>query len=169
MSAAAILAEIERCGARVVVVGDAVKIVKSSPAVVIPERLVADARAAKEAIRDALRQPVRGGLFDLAADKVIAAGPLPDMPALRWRAFVDDARRFARDWGERAEALGWSPPDAYGHSAGPAAWSDVSHLGLCWLLNGQRVAAMGKTVAQFSNRLVWRKPLTGRAYGGVDE
>ena len=36
------------------------------------------------------------------------------VPAERWRQAVEDGRAFLARWGDRAEALGWSPRDLFG-------------------------------------------------------
>jgi hypothetical protein len=71
----------------------------------------------------------------------------PDaVPVARWREAVDDGSRFLGQWGEQAEALGWTAEDLFGlHPTAPLARYDS--MGLVWLLRGRKVVALTATAA----------------------
>ena len=59
----------------------------------------------------------------------------------RWSLLTRDARRFLRDWGAQAAALGWTTPDIFGaHPTHPLQRLDCA--GLVWLLHGDDVMAI---------------------------
>jgi hypothetical protein len=62
----------------------------------------------------------------------------------RWQQPVDDGHRVFAEWGDRAEALGWTPVDVFGLPdipTGPTHRrpSRVDAVGLAWLLHGRAV------------------------------
>jgi hypothetical protein len=72
----------------------------------------------------------------------------------RWRQCVRDAERFLAEWGDTAEALGWTADDLFGLHEPPErphpSYSRLSRYdctGLLWALQGQRVKAMTATTA----------------------
>jgi hypothetical protein len=72
-----------------------------------------------------------------------------------WRQAIDDGRRFVSQWGERAEALGWTNRDLFGLSSVPekpaATYRRLSRYdmtGLIWLLRGRPVVAMTEATAK---------------------
>jgi hypothetical protein len=79
----------------------------------------------------------------------------PDLvPDARWRAAVEDGRRFLARWGERTEALGWTARDLFGLQTLPAkphpSYSRLSRYdetGLIWLLQGRPVVALTEATA----------------------
>jgi hypothetical protein len=79
----------------------------------------------------------------------------PDLvPIDRWRAAVEDGRRFLARWGEQAEALGWTATDLFGlHKplAKPhpsySRLSRYDEIGLIWLLQGRPVVALTEATA----------------------
>jgi hypothetical protein len=71
------------------------------------------------------------------------------VPFERWRRCVEDGKHFLANWGEQAEALGWSSADLFGlHQPPERPHSSYNRLsrydatGLCWLLQGRRVTAL---------------------------
>jgi hypothetical protein len=71
-----------------------------------------------------------------------------------WQQAVEDARGFLAQWGEQAEALGWTAGELFGlHRVPerPAAnyrrLSRYEATGLIWLLRGRPVVALSKTTA----------------------
>jgi hypothetical protein len=83
----------------------------------------------------------------------------PDLvPADRWRAAVEDGRRFLARSGEQAEALGWTARDLFGLDTPPAkphpSYSRLSRYdatGLIWLLRGRPVIALTEATAAIQN------------------
>ena len=77
-------------------------------------------------------------------------GRCPDLvPPSRWQQAVEDGRRFLAQWGEQAEALGWTPEDLFGLHQPPDKphpsynrLSRYDELGLIWLLAGRPVIAL---------------------------
>ena len=66
-----------------------------------------------------------------------------------WQRAVDDGRLFIVQWGERAEALGWTAQDLFGlHDPSEQRGSNYRRLsrydvtGLIWLLHGRPVVAL---------------------------
>jgi hypothetical protein len=74
----------------------------------------------------------------------------PDLVSVvDWQRAVDDGRRFILQWGEQAEALGWTAEDLFGlhdppEQLGPTyrRLSRYDVIGLIWLLHGQPVVAL---------------------------
>ena len=67
----------------------------------------------------------------------------------RWRQAIQDARRFLSEWGNRAEALGWTVRDLLGLHRVPEQprpnydrLSRYDETGLIWLLGGRPVVAL---------------------------
>jgi hypothetical protein len=65
------------------------------------------------------------------------------VPVDRWQAAVEDGRRFLAQWGEQAEALGWTARDLFGLHTPPerphpsySRLSRYDEIGLIWLLRG---------------------------------
>ena len=75
-----------------------------------------------------------------------AAHPPADMPPARWLRFIDDAGRFSRDWGAKAEAMGWGPLEIFGADR-RAPFGRLDNAGLVWLLNGRPVLALTEETA----------------------
>jgi hypothetical protein len=79
----------------------------------------------------------------------------PDhVAADHWQQAVDDGRRFLAQWGEKAEALGWSAGDLFGLHTAPAQphpsyrrLSRYDETGLVWLLQGRPVVALTEATA----------------------
>jgi hypothetical protein len=66
-----------------------------------------------------------------------------------WQHAVADGRRFIVQWGEQAEALGWTAEDLFGlhdppEQPGPSyrRLSRYDVIGLIWLLHGRPVVAL---------------------------
>ena len=66
-----------------------------------------------------------------------------------WQQAVEDGRRFLAQWGERAEALGWTARDLFGLAPVPERpapnyrrLSRYDETGLIWLLRGRPVVAL---------------------------
>jgi hypothetical protein len=74
----------------------------------------------------------------------------PDLVSVAdWQRAVDDGRRFIVQWGEQAEALGWTAEDLFGlhdppEQPGPSyrRLSRYDVIGLIWLLHGRPVVAL---------------------------
>jgi hypothetical protein len=71
-----------------------------------------------------------------------------------WQQAAEDARRFLATWGERAEALGWTPRDLFGLHKIPdkprpsyRRLSRYDETGLVWLLDGRPVVALTEATA----------------------
>ena len=67
---------------------------------------------------------------------------------------VEDGRRFLAQWGDQAEALGWTVRDLFGLTTVPdmpaSTYSRLSRYdqtGLVWLLRGRPVLALTETTA----------------------
>jgi len=72
----------------------------------------------------------------------------------RWEAAVEDGRRFLAQWGEQAEALGWTARDLFGLAPVPdqprpsyRRLSRYDETGLIWLLRGRPVLALTEGTA----------------------
>lgn len=79
------------------------------------------------------------------------AGRCPDYVATeRWRQCVRNGERFIAEWGDKAEALGWTADDLFALHTPPEkphpSYSRLSRrecTGLLWLLrDGERIAAI---------------------------
>ena len=77
----------------------------------------------------------------------------------RWQQAVDDGRRFVATWGDKAEALGWTPKEVFGLHTPPAnphpsynRLSRYDETGLAWLLNGSPVVAMSSSTAAIKSK-----------------
>jgi hypothetical protein len=80
------------------------------------------------------------------------------IPLNRWKACVDDGKRFLAKWGEQAEVLGWTSADLFGLHSPPTnphpSYSRLSRYdatGLVWLLQGRRVTALTEATAAIEN------------------
>jgi hypothetical protein len=69
--------------------------------------------------------------------------------AADWQRAVEDGRLFIVQWGERAEALGWTAQDLFGlhdppeqHGPNYRRLSRYDVTGLIWLLHGRPVVAL---------------------------
>jgi hypothetical protein len=104
------------------------------------------------------------------------------VPVDRWRAAVEDGRRFLARWGEQAEALGWIAKDLFGLHTPPAqphpSYSRLSRYdetGLIWLLCGREVIALTEATAAIqgtSGVTVYRrhnKPALGPIGDSLDD
>jgi hypothetical protein len=93
----------------------------------------------------------------------------PDLvPIDRWQLAVQDGRRFLAQWGEQAQALGWTTKDLFGllpvpEHAKPGfnRLSRYDETGLIWLLDSRRVIALSKDTAAIQspsgNVTIYRK------------
>jgi hypothetical protein len=98
-----------------------------------------------------------GGQGRLFFEKTLAAleGCCPAQVALAdWQQAVHDGRRFVSQWGERAEAFGWTNRDLFGLAAVPEKpavsyrrLSCYDMTGLIWLLRGRPVVALTEATA----------------------
>src|SRR5262245_61980951 len=79
----------------------------------------------------------------------------PDhVPADHWQQAVHDGRRFLAQWGEQAEALGWTARDLFGLAPVPnnpnpsyQRLARYDETGLIWLLRGRPVLALTESTA----------------------
>jgi hypothetical protein len=74
--------------------------------------------------------------------------------ATDWHQAIEDGRRFVAQWGEQAEALGWTPADLFGLHSPPKKLapsyrrlSRYDETGLIWLLRDRPVIALTATEA----------------------
>ena len=94
----------------------------------------------------------------------IARAPA-DVPPSRWVQFIDDAGRFAREWGAKADALGWGPLEIFGADL-RAPFARLDLAGLAWLLNRRPVLALTAETAIIDcgggvTQTFRRRPATG--------
>jgi len=83
----------------------------------------------------------------------------PDyVPGDHWQQAVEDGRRFLAQWGEQAEALGWTARNLFGLAPAPdkphpayRRLSRYDETGLIWLLRGRQVLALTETTAAVQN------------------
>jgi hypothetical protein len=94
-------------------------------------------RAAIIEIDGGLPPEIAQGLADLCS-----MPPPAGFTTERWEAAVDQAARFADEWGAKALALGWTPEELFGlHPIAAAARHDV--MGLAFALQpGQRMLSL---------------------------
>jgi hypothetical protein len=79
----------------------------------------------------------------------------PDLvPLDRWQQAVADGKTFLAQWGEQAQALGWTTKDLFGLLTAPQhakltfnPLSRYDETGLIWLLKGRRVVALTESTA----------------------
>jgi hypothetical protein len=79
----------------------------------------------------------------------------PDLvPLDRWQQAVADGKTFLAQWGEQAQALGWTTKDLFGLLTAPQhakltfnPLSRYDETGLIWLLRGRRVVALTESTA----------------------
>jgi hypothetical protein len=71
-----------------------------------------------------------------------------------WQQALTDGERFLAQWGEQAEALGWTVRDLFGLAPVPAfphpryrRLSRYDETGLVWLLRGRQVLALTESTA----------------------
>jgi hypothetical protein len=73
--------------------------------------------------------------------------PPGDVPSHRWLLFIGDIGRFLdSDWAAKAMALGWGPYDLFGCDR-IRPFARIDQLGLCWLLNSNRLIALTEHTA----------------------
>jgi hypothetical protein len=90
--------------------------------------------------------------------------PPRDVPLKRWCRFVDDVGGFLDGpFCAVAAALGWGPHDLFGCDR-DKPFARIDQQGLCWLLNGDRLAALTTETAAIEThtgaRQTWcRKPV----------
>jgi hypothetical protein len=98
--------------------------------------------------------------------------------AADWQRAIEDGRRFITQWGERAEALGWTSADLFGLHDPPKKpapnyrrLSRYDRTGLVWFLRFRRVVELTSTEAVLRCRngasLTYRRP-TEAAPGPLD-
>jgi hypothetical protein len=113
------------------------------------------------------------------------ASRCPDLiPEDRWQQAVTDGQRFLTQWGEQADALGWTARDLFGLHTVPEkprpSYSRLSRYdctGLIWLLQGRAVVALTADTAAIQtqntgNVLTYRKankPALGPVGDSLDE
>ena len=100
--------------------------------------------------------------------------------AADWQLAIEDGRRFIAQWGERAEALGWTSDDLFGLHSPPEKpapnyrrLSRYDQLGLVWCLQSRPVVELTTTAATLrcpnGARLTYRRrteqALAGTANG----
>jgi hypothetical protein len=104
----------------------------------------------------------------------------PDLvPVDRWQQAVADGKTFLAQWGEQAQALGWTARDLFGlltvpEHAKPSfnRLARYDETGLIWLLDGRRVVALSEDRAAIQspsgNVTIYRK-LNKPALGPVGD
>jgi hypothetical protein len=83
----------------------------------------------------------------------------PELVAIdRWQLAIQDGRRFLAQWGQQAEALGWTAKDLFGLLTVPGhakpsfnRLSRYDETGLIWLLDGRPVVALTEGTAAVQN------------------
>src|SRR5262249_11775381 len=96
-----------------------------------------------------------------------------------WEQAVADAKRFLVQWGEQAEALGWTARDLFGLHEVPdrppptyRRLSRYDETGLVWLLRGREVVALTETTAAIrgaSGSILTYRKLNKPALGPVGD
>jgi len=96
-----------------------------------------------------------------------------------WEQAVADAKRFLVQWGEQAEALGWTARDLFGLHEVPdkpsptyRRLSRYDETGLVWLLKGRKVVALTETTAAIgcpSGHILTYRKFNKPAYGPVGD
>jgi hypothetical protein len=87
------------------------------------------------------------------------------VPEDRWRQAIEDATAFLSEWGERAQAFGWTARELFGLHPVPerpaANYSRLSRydtMGLIWLLHGRPVTSLTEMEAAIEGVVkVYRK------------
>jgi len=164
MNAAEILIAVGKAGASLRVEGDS--LVASNASRIAPAIKTA-IREYKRQIIAALAEPVcRVTIVEIPATGLryrrvyahLQLRPPAHIPEDRWRQAIEDARVFLHQWGEQAQALGWSSADLFGLHTPPAKphpnYSRLSRYdctGLCWLLQGRPVVALTADTASIRN------------------
>jgi hypothetical protein len=104
----------------------------------------------------------------------------PDrVPTDRWQQAIEDGKTFLAQWGDQAQALGWTAKDLFGlltvpEHAKPSfnRLSRYDETGLIWLLGGRRVVALSEDRAAIQspsgNVTIFRK-LNKPALGPVGD
>jgi len=77
--------------------------------------------------------------------------PPGDVPAGRWRRFVNDVGLFLDRWAAYAAALGWGPVDLFGCDR-DRPFARLDRSGLLWLLNGNALVALAADAAVIEGR-----------------
>jgi hypothetical protein len=109
--------------------------------------------------RGALPRPPFGRLSRFGRILSALEARCPDLvPTDRWQLAVQDGRRFLAQWGEQAEALGWTAKDLFGLVTVPehaktsfSRLSRYDETGLIWLLDGRRIVALTEGTAAIQN------------------
>ena len=91
--------------------------------------------------------------------------PPADVPAHRWRCFIDDVGLFLDSpFCQVAGALGWTAFDLFGADR-DRPFARIDQLGLLWLLNGSRLVMLTDGAATIERRSgarqTWRRTPTG--------
>jgi hypothetical protein len=100
-----------------------------------------------------------GAIPELYADafaRLQVAQPI-GVPHSQWLLAIDDAGRFLDQWGNVAEQLQWSAQDIFKMPAAPLAATlpaDLRTVGLCWVIHGQKVAALDVHSATVGDRRI---------------
>jgi hypothetical protein len=78
--------------------------------------------------------------------------PPGDVPLRRWQTFIGDVGRFLESsWAEKASALSWGPLDLFGCDR-ERAFARIDHVGLLWLLNGDKLIELERHKAMIERR-----------------
>jgi len=92
-----------------------------------------------------VEKPLLPEVYQKAMVAIEAACP-NGVPVERWQRALADAGSFFALWGDTAERLGWTADDLFGlHPTAPL--SRMDHMGLIWLLKGERVVLLTATEA----------------------
>jgi len=93
-----------------------------------------------------VEKPLLPEVYQKAMVAIEAACP-NGVPVERWQRALADAGSFFALWGDTAERLGWTADDLFGlHPTAPL--SRMDHMGLIWLLKGERVVLLTATEAR---------------------
>jgi len=164
MNAAEILIAVGKAGATLRVEGDS--LVATNSGRLAPELKTA-IRENKPQIITALAKPIcRVTIVEIPATglryrRTFAHLQLKSpayIPEDRWRQAIEDARAFLHQWGEQAQALGWTSADLFGLHTPPTKphpsyrrLSRYDATGLIWLLQGRPVVALTADTASIRN------------------
>jgi hypothetical protein len=100
------------------------------------------------------------------------------VPDDRWRQVMADATAFTSEWGERAQAFGWTEPELFGLHPIPersaANYSRLSRLvemGSVWLLRSRPVVILTETTVaiQGANAILTYRKINKPALGPVGD
>ena len=122
--------------------------------------------------------PIETGVYVAALADLEARVP-ERVDRADWERALIDAKRFLGQWGEQAEALGWTARDLFGLHEVPQNPAPTyrrlfryDETGLVWLLQGREVVALTETTASIrcpSGSILTYRKFNKPAYGPVGD